>query len=129
MAVAELLQRLTRFDRFLVLVLALLVAGSFLFLLGRHPGSRVIIETENRIVYTAPLEEQRLFDVEGPLGVTRMQIENGAVRVLSSPCPQKICIGLGAARNSGDLLACVPNRILVRIEGARKGAAYDLLSR
>lgn len=129
MALAEVLQRLTRFDRYLVLVLATLVALSFLLLLGRQPGSRVIVELENRIVYTSPLDETRQFGIDGPLGTTLMEIDQGAVRVLSSPCPQKICIGLGEARRSGDLLACVPNRVLVRIEGETEGANYDLLSR
>lgn len=129
MAIGAILQRLTRFDRLLVLALVLLIGFSFPLALGRRPGSRVIIEADNRTVFTAPLSGVRQFDIPGPLGVTRMEIDNGAVRVLSSPCPQKICIGLGAARHAGDLLACVPNRILVRIEGEREGADYDLLSR
>ena len=129
MALDGVLQRLTRFDRYLVLFLALLVGASFMLPFGRRPGSRVVVEADNRTVFTAPLDENRRFAVEGPLGSTQMAIENGAVRVINSPCPQKICIGLGAARRTGDLLACVPNRIVVRIEGDQEGAEYDLLSR
>lgn len=129
MALGTLLQRLTRFDRALVLLLAFLVAVSFLLLIDRQPGQQVVVELDNRIVYKAPLDSERQFAVEGPLGPTRLEIAAGAIRVVSSPCPQKICIGLGKARNRGDLLACVPNRILVRIEGERDGADYDLLSR
>lgn len=129
MALDGILQRLTSFDRYLVLILALLVATSFLLSFGKEPGARIIVEADNRAVFTAPLDDARRFEIEGPLGTTLMEIESGAVRVLSSPCPQKICIGLGEARRSGDLLACVPNRVVVRIEGEREGAEYDLLSR
>ncbi|PLX87811.1 MAG: hypothetical protein C0619_14525 [Desulfuromonas sp.] len=129
MALGELLQRLTRFDRYLILCLSLLVGVSFLLPFGRQAGARLIVEADNRTVFSAPLDTPRQFAVEGPLGMTRMEVRNGAVRVLHSPCPQKICIGLGEARRAGDLLACVPNRIVVRIEGDVEGAAYDLLSR
>lgn len=129
MALAALWQRLTRFDRYLLLVLALLVGASFLLPFGRRPGARVVIAADNRTVFSAPLDEARRFEIAGPLGPTRLEIADGAVRVLDSPCPHKICIGLGDVRRSGDLLACVPNRIVVRVEGEAQGADYDLLSR
>ncbi|MDT8420866.1 MAG: NusG domain II-containing protein [Desulfuromonadales bacterium] len=129
MALGGLLQRLTRFDRYLIIILSLLVGISFLLPFGRQAGARLIVEAENRTVFSAPLDTARQLAVEGPLGMTRMEIKDGAVRVLSSPCPQKICIGMGEARRAGELLACVPNRIVARIEGDAEGATYDLLSR
>ena len=36
---------------------------------------------------------------------------------------------MGAIARAGELLACVPNALLVRIDGVGKGAAHDLLSR
>jgi hypothetical protein len=129
MALGGLLQRLTRFDRYLIIILSLLVGISFLLPFGRQAGARLIVEAENRTVFSAPLDTARQLAVEGPLGMTRMEIKDGAVRVLSSPCPQKICIGMGEARRAGELLACVPNRIVARIEGDAEEATYDLLSR
>ncbi|HKJ04205.1 MAG TPA: NusG domain II-containing protein [Geopsychrobacteraceae bacterium] len=129
MALADLWKRLTPFDRYLVLVLVLLVGASFLLPFSRRSGAEVIVDVQDRTVFTAPLDQARRFDIEGPLGMTQVEIDNGAVRMLSSPCPQKICIGLGKARRTGDLLACVPNRIVVRIEGDNEEAEYDLLSR
>lgn len=129
MALDAILQRLTRFDRYLVLIIALLVGVTFMLPFGKEPGERIVVEADNRTVFTAPLDDARRFDIEGPLGITQMEIGHGAVWVLNSPCPQKICIGLGKAHRAGDLLACVPNRIVVRIEGEEEGAEYDLLSR
>ena len=129
MALADLLKRLTRFDRYLVLLLALLVGVSFVLPFGRRAGAKIVVDAENKTVFTAPLDQDRRFEIEGPLGTTQLEISDEAVRVLSSPCPQKICIGLGEARRTGDLLACVPNRIVVRVEGEDEGTGYDLLSR
>ena len=129
MALGSVLRRLTLFDRYLVVIFALLVVVSFLFPFSKQPGARVVVDADHRTVYTAPLNENRTFEVSGPLVDTRLTIENGAVRVLSSPCPQKICIGMGEAHQAGDLLACVPNRIVIRVEGQAEGESYDLLSR
>jgi hypothetical protein len=39
-------------------------------------------------------------------------------------------MGMGPARRPGDLLACLPNRILIEVEGERKASRpYDQLSR
>ncbi len=123
-------QRLTPFDRKLVLLLALLVLFSFLLPLRQELGERVLVSSGDQVLFTAPLSLEQLVELSGPLGVTRLQIAHGGVRVLSSPCPRKICIGMGEARNRGDLLACVPNRLVVRITGgAEKRGSYDLLSR
>jgi hypothetical protein len=39
-------------------------------------------------------------------------------------------MGMGPAHRPGDLLVCLPNRILVQVEGeTEESAPYDLLSR
>ncbi len=125
------LQRLTAFDRKLVVGLALLVLLSFMLPIHQDMGAQVIVSSGSKTLFVAPLDQAQQVDLQGPLGTTVLQIDNGAARVLQSPCPQKICIGLGEARLAGDLLACVPNRLVVRIAGERddKEKDYDLLSR
>lgn len=125
------LQRLTPLDRKLVAILAGVVLISFLLPLQQGVGKRVLVEVDNRTIFTADLQQDQMVELLGPLGATTLQIESGSAQVISSPCPQKICIGLGKARHSGDLLACVPNRLVIRIEGvgAEKERGYDLLSR
>jgi hypothetical protein len=124
-------QRLTPFDRKLVTALTLLVLSSFLLPLQQAAGSRLVVSSGDNILFVAPLNQDQQFELSGPLGSTKLQISNGAVRVLSSPCPQKICIGMGQVSRSGELLACVPNRLVIRIEGesADRESGYDLLSR
>ncbi|NOY12562.1 MAG: NusG domain II-containing protein [Deltaproteobacteria bacterium] len=126
------LQRLTPFDCKLVVVLAVIVLLSFLLLLRRGVGTRVLVTSGDRTLFVADLSVDRRVELNGPLGTTVLQIADGGVRILSSPCSRKICIGMGEARHPGDLLACVPNRLVVRIEGADAVArerGYDFLSR
>ena len=120
---------LTPFDCKLLLVVAVLVAFSFLLLLRQSAGARVLVSSDDRIVFVAPLDKDQRVELNGPLGITVLQIENEAARIISSPCSQKVCIRMGEARQTGDLLACVPNHLVISIEGDSDGEEYDFISR
>ena len=47
--------------------------------------------------------------MEGPLGETLVEIRNGDVRIISSPCPEKTCLEM----KIGNAICCLPNRVLV----------------
>jgi len=57
------------------------------------------------------------FHAAGDLGDTEVLIEQGEVRILHSSCVSKKCVLSGHRHQMGDILACVPNRILVVIDG------------
>ncbi len=124
-------QRLTPFDRKLLVVVAVLVVLSFLLPLTQKAGARVVVSSDNRIIFVAPLDKEQRVELDGPLGITVLQIKDGGARIVSSPCPQKVCIHMGEARHAGDLLACVPNQLVISVEGNEKGedTEYDFISR
>ncbi|PLX86074.1 MAG: hypothetical protein C0614_04005 [Desulfuromonas sp.] len=121
---------LTTGDLILVVTLALLGLSGLAWVLALPAGARLVVSDGESIIYTAGLDTPGEMDVTGPLGITRLAVDERGVRVLGSPCPLKICMGMGPIRHSNELIACIPNRILVRIEGVSKdGPDYDLLSR
>lgn len=130
MAIAAVLRRMTRLDRVIVLFL-LLGAGAAFVLAGNAPrGARVVVEQTGRVVFSAPLAIDRTVTLTGPLGETVLEIRDGQACITSSPCPHKVCIGMGRIARQGELLACVPNELLVRIEGQQKDEpSHDLITR
>ncbi len=123
--------RTTVLDRLVVVLLLVWVVASVLWAAQRPAGAHVVVERDGQVVFSAPLSEPRSARLSGPLGETVVEIEDGRARVISSPCPTKVCMGMGPASRYGDLLACVPNHLIVRIEGGRQEDTppYDLLSR
>jgi hypothetical protein len=129
MALKRLWRHTTPLDRLVLALLLAATAASFSLLSRGEAGERLIAESDGRILFTAPLAVDQAVSLRGALGSTVLEIRQGAARILSSPCPHKECMAMGPAVRRGDLLACVPNRLLVRIEG--KGVErsdYDLLS-
>lgn len=117
-------------DWLVVLLLLCTSLAGMAWVAAAPQGARVVVTSGNQIRFTAPLEQPHTVDFAGPLGPTRIVIDDHGVRIVDSPCPRKVCLAMGPARHAGELVACVPNHILVRIEGTgSEESAYDLLSR
>jgi hypothetical protein len=123
-------RRMTAGDRVLAGGLLLAALAGIAVVTAAPPGQRVVVSDGERVLYTAPLDQPCQADIAGPLGSTRLVIDQAGARIAASPCVGKVCLGMGPARRPGDLLVCLPNRILVQVEGEPSNAAvYDLLSR
>ncbi len=71
----------------------------------------------NQEIATKALASAAVFDIPGALGVMTLQIENNGIRVQRSSCPNQVCVKQGSARRPGEILVCVPNRLVVLIRG------------
>ncbi len=67
-----------------------------------------------------PLNGEREISAPGPLGKTHIKIAGGKVWVVDSPCPHKLCVKMGKRGRAGEVIVCVPNRVIVRVEGRRE---------
>lgn len=125
-----LLRHMTLADRLVVSGLLVVALAGIGLVAAQPPGRRVVAGDGERTLFVAPLDQPREVELAGPLGMTRLVIDQQGARITASPCALKVCMGMGPARRPGDLLACLPNRILVEIAGEpREHGSYDLLSR
>lgn len=92
------------------------------------PDRLIATVGDGRPSQVLPLAPDRKIELKGPLGKTVLQTLDGVLRVLSSPCPNKICIRMGDASQSGQVLVCVPNRVSVRLAGG-DGEGLDAVAR
>ena len=111
---------LTRADKILVLVVGLSAIGLVLY--GRYTaeaGDVLIVESAAPAPAPAThaLSNYGILPVAGSLGVSEIEIGPKGVRVLSAPCVHKICMRQGWLQRAGDVTACVPNGIVLKIAG------------
>ncbi|MDI6638910.1 MAG: NusG domain II-containing protein, partial [Bacillota bacterium] len=43
--------------------------------------------------------------------------EDGRARVRASDCPDKVCVKTGWIEHPGEVIVCLPNRVVVKIQG------------
>jgi hypothetical protein len=82
----------------------------------------VVIKSVGGETLRFSIDRDRALAVEGLLGETRITIEDGGVRFVSSPCPHDFCVSRGRVSRAGEWIACLPNGVIARISGQ---AAYD----
>jgi len=121
-------QAANRLDRLIVLVLCLMASGGLWWSLSQDSGSKLVVEQDGRVQYVAPLTQEARIEIKGPLGPTVIEVRAGRARVVAASCPQRLCMGMGSIHRKDQVVACLPNRVLLRISGAAQEKSYDLLS-
>ncbi len=113
------------FFRPLDAVLALLLTGASAwgFLAFRFSeGTRALVYVGDRkygwYELAGPRHEVIIPTAIGPVG---LEIGDGAARVISSPCRNKICVRTGAVRRGHSEIVCMPAHLLIVIAGDEPG--------
>lgn len=101
----------------LLLVIGLCLACAWYFWAPTDPPARVQIRVQGEIIATLPLNRDQVLTVDGLLGETEIEVRAGRVRFIDAPCSNKQCILRGWVERSGDMAACLPNRVSVSIIG------------
>jgi hypothetical protein len=97
----------------LILALASLLPLYSWYWPGAASGTVMIISPNAN--WQLDLQQNQYFDVEGALGVSRLEINNGKIRFISSPCRGKYCIHAGWQQFGGAVAACMPNQVMLQV--------------
>jgi hypothetical protein len=112
---------MTRADWIVVILAVALLPGLYIhFWGGQGPATTVRISASGQQDITLPLSSERRFSIHGPLGDSVIEIHDGRVRFISSPCRGKQCVHSGWLSHSGELAACLPNGIMVSVMGRER---------
>jgi type IX secretion system PorP/SprF family membrane protein len=74
----------------------------------------------DKVYASLSLNQSRILLIHGPLGDSRISIQNGQVRFVSSPCRNQYCVHQGWLKHSGQVAICLPNQISLELLGADK---------
>jgi hypothetical protein len=109
----------TRADRILVAFFAAVALLAW-------PATRLVASaaTGADVVVTGPggtsvlaARPDRTVTIDGMRGPIQVELKGGAARVVSSPCPDRLCVRQGLVSGPGAALVCVPGGVAVRLGG------------
>ncbi len=98
---------------------------SALFFIPRSSGEKIIVIVDKRKEYIYPLNVDRIVEFKGKIGMIKLEIRDKKAKVIESSCPQKICMKTGWIENKGEQIICVPNRVIIRIDGEQLDAITE----
>lgn len=99
-----------------------LVVSAFVIAWGPGGDAHTLVITHaGEAPVHEPLDRARVLELEGPAGVTRVEIEPGRARCAESPGHQDICEGSGWLARHGDIAVSLPNRLTLQAQGSQPG--------
>lgn len=121
----------TKIDRFIFLFMLILSVTGIIFtnvIFADRSAEFAVVEVDGREYgrYSLREKETKVLDIKTNFGQNTIEIAGGGVRVLDADCPDKLEVKAGRIDSAGEMLVCLPNRMIVRIEGEREvdGVAY-----
>ena len=122
------MKRSDRITGVVILIAVILVSISWI-VMHRTRGTVAVVRVDGKVVATVDLtlREPQTLHITGVLGPLVIAADgNGSIRVTEATCPDQICVRTVPARSPGDQIICVPNRMVITVEG--KGIGVDAIA-
>ena len=121
------------FDGIVVLVVVLLAVGTSMVFYGGLAGkdggiTAVVLHYGEEVerVDLSELDGDKQITVDGKYHLTITLTPNGA-QVTHSDCPTQDCVRTGHVGRVGQSIICLPEQVVVKLEGAKQSGDPDLI--
>lgn len=105
-------------DLLLVAIILAIAAAGFIVTNQIHnkPASRLEITVDGKLIQTLNLQRDIQLTIEGYRGGTNhLIIKDGLAQVDAASCPDKVCIHQGLVSLNGQMIVCLPNRMVAKV--------------
>lgn len=72
------------------------------------------------------LTQDQTLNIAGARGSSKLEVNNGRIRFIDSPCKARYCIRQNWLQQSGAVIACLPNKVAVQLTAIEP--EYDSLN-
>lgn len=106
------------------LVCALAVWGCMQLAFAAGADARFAVVTDGAGgMHRIPLDKNGFYPIETDLGTNTVAVENGKVHMEDADCPGHDCVDQGAIGSAGEIIVCLPHKLIVTIEGPEDGGS------
>lgn len=113
-------KKINKYD--IMLIAAIIIINIFLILYGGRNAVKgnskiAYIYSDNKLVreYVLTDDVKDEIKIESETGFNVLHIENGQIWIHDASCPDKICISQGKISKDGEIIVCLPNKMLIKI--------------
>jgi hypothetical protein len=122
---------MTKWDKLLIIIVLLSSLTAMYFIKNQalnYDNDYVVITVNNEVYKTYSLDEKVEAEVvvDSDYGRNVVHVEHGYAYMHDSDCPDKICIMQGRISKPGEIIVCLPNRLIIEVKG--KNEDLDTIS-
>jgi len=108
-----------------LLILSILPTGIVMIAKSNKGNSNIVIKVDNKVAKNIPLNtasKSKTYEFEFNGNIGYLEVKGGKVRMLEMDkeiCPNAICSDTGWIDKGYQSIVCLPNNIIVTIEGSK----------
>lgn len=105
-------------DLLLIGIVLAVAAGGFTVnaMMHKKPAAAVEVTVDGQPAGTFDLNENTDTVIEGFNGGTNhLVIQDGNVWISEATCPDKVCVHQGRVSMNGEIIVCLPNRMIAKV--------------
>ena len=108
-----------------ILVIALCISMPiYLSTLSEDKEKTVVVSFDGNEERRINLSDDFTYHTHG----VEITVENGRAYVSNTSCPDRLCMKMKDAKDVGDSIICVPNKVSVRIAGIKDAGEADVVA-
>ncbi len=114
----------TKYDKILIIAVIVFSIGSIFFSkkFVNDSGSKTVYievngEKYKEILMDPSMDEE--IEIKTEYGRNVLKIEDETVRVIEASCPDKLDVKQGRISKPGEVIVCLPNKLLIEIKGKK----------
>lgn len=108
----------TKKDLLLIAVILAISAAGFAvnYFINQKPAIYLEVSVDGQVLQVLPLNQDTDLIIEGVNGgFNHLIVQNGSTWIDDASCPDKICIHQGHVSLTGQMIVCLPNRIIIQV--------------
>ncbi|SHJ58842.1 hypothetical protein SAMN02745751_02907 [Dethiosulfatibacter aminovorans DSM 17477] len=113
---------MTKWDKILIVLILVSSVCALFFISGmamNYDNRYVKISVDGELykLYSLDATLEKEIIIETDKGTNVIHIEKGSVHMAESTCPDKTCIKQGSIDSPGEIIVCLPNKVIIEIIG------------
>lgn len=118
----------------IIIVLVVIISIATLGILkmtsnGKYEEKYAEISLDGEVIKTIIFDDTTIaepFTIQTELGANVIEIVNGSVAIIAADCPDELCVKDGPISEPGEILVCLPHKVVVEIKGKGKAEVDEL---
>lgn len=105
----------------IILILSCAFCLIIMSLVNKTPPQRALVYYDNNLIKTIDLKVglNQEYKIKGYNGEIVLETNNNMIRVKKENSPLHLCSKQGWVKASHDVIVCLPNRVVIKIEGSK----------